>query len=76
MSTPNRFGLSERSVVGCVVLFYMITALVMVSVNKVPFLFGKTRKVADNTRTLAWSWRRKSRGLNKGHKAGAMDKLL
>ncbi|KAG0291162.1 hypothetical protein BGZ96_005452 [Linnemannia gamsii] len=34
MATSNWFGLSERSIVGLVVGFYMVTALVMVSVNK------------------------------------------
>ncbi|KAF9132036.1 hypothetical protein BGW39_000894 [Mortierella sp. 14UC] len=34
MSTPNRLGLNERQTVIAVVMFYMITALVMVSVNK------------------------------------------
>ncbi|KAF9920432.1 hypothetical protein FBU30_009762 [Linnemannia zychae] len=34
MATLNRFGLSERGQVLAVVTFYMVTALVMVSVNK------------------------------------------
>ncbi|KAG0323155.1 hypothetical protein BGZ97_012873 [Linnemannia gamsii] len=34
MANLNKLGLNERQQVFCVVLFYMITALVMVSVNK------------------------------------------
>jgi hypothetical protein len=44
MANLNKLGLNERQQVFCVVLFYMITALVMVSVNKVPLLFKNTQK--------------------------------
>ncbi|KAK3841439.1 MAG: hypothetical protein J3R72DRAFT_445486 [Linnemannia gamsii] len=44
-ATSNWFGLSDRAVVVCVVGFYMVTALVMVSVNK----------WALNTLALPWT---------------------